>query len=159
MDDQSTSEERADLFDRIMSARILRPFLPFYRKYKEPLLYLFFGGVTFFLNLGLYWLFAHPLGVDPLVANIISWVLCVGFAYITNRVWVFREKARDARGIVREAVSFTAGRLATLGMEELVLWLGIEVLHIHDIAIKVVAQILVIVGNYVISKWVVFRKR
>ena len=159
MNENNTSEARGDLFDRLMNARLLRPLAPFYRKYKEPILYLFFGGVTFFLNIGLYWFFAHPLGVDPLVANIISWILCVGFAYLTNRIWVFREKAHDAKGIVREAASFTAGRLATLGMEELVLWLGIEALHIHDVIVKVVAQILVIVGNYVISKWVVFRKR
>ena len=151
--------EKPDLFDRIMSWKLLRPLQPFYRKYKEPLLYLFFGGLTTLLSIFLYWLFAHPLGLDPLVANIISWILCVAFAYVTNRTWVFADKAHDPKGILREAASFTAGRLATLGMEELVLWLGIEVLHIHDIAVKVVAQILVIVGNYVISKWVVFRKR
>jgi putative flippase GtrA len=147
-----------DVFDRIMSWKLLSPLQPFYRKYKEPLLYLFFGGLTFFLSIGLYWLFAHPLGLAPLVANALSWVLCVAFAYVTNRTWVFKEKAHDSRGIVREAASFVAGRLATLGLEELILWLGISVLGISDIAVKVVAQVLVIVGNYFISKLFVFRK-
>ena len=151
-------EYRPDIFDRIMSSRLLKPLYPFYRKYKEPLLYLFFGGLTFFLSIGLYWLFAHPLGLAPLVANALSWVLCVAFAYVTNRTWVFKEKAHDSRGIVREAASFVAGRLATLGLEELILWLGISVLGISDIAVKVVAQVLVIVGNYIISKRFVFRK-
>ena len=151
--------EKPDIFDRIMSWRIFRPLLPFYRKYKEPLLYLFFGGLTFFLSIFLYWLFAHPLGLDPLVANVISWILCVAFAYVTNRTWVFSDKAHDRRGILREIFSFAAGRLATLGLEELILWLGITVLGVNDVLVKIVAQVLVIVGNYLISKLFVFRKK
>ena len=149
---------RPDIFDRIMALRLLRPLRPFYEKYKEPLLYLFFGGLTTLLSIFLYWLFAHPLGVPPLAANVVSWILCVAFAYVTNRTWVFRDKARGAKGILREAASFTAGRLATLGLEELILWLGISVLGIGDLVVKIVAQVLVIVGNYVISKFLVFKK-
>jgi putative flippase GtrA len=147
-----------DIFDRIMSWKLLSPLQPFYRKYKEPLLYLFFGGLTFFLSIGLYWLFAHPLGLTPLVANAFSWIICVAFAYVTNRTWVFKEKAHDSRGIAKEATSFVLGRIATLVLEEVVLWLGISVLGINDIAVKVVAQVLVIVSNYFISKFLVFRK-
>ncbi|MBR3554956.1 MAG: GtrA family protein [Oscillospiraceae bacterium] len=141
-----------------MALRWLRPLRPFYEKFKEPLLYLFFGGLTTLLSIFLYWLFAHPLGLPPLVANVISWVLCVAFAYVTNRSWVFRNKARGAKGILREAASFTAGRLATLGLEELILWLGIAVLGVGDLAVKIAAQVLTIVGNYVISKFLVFKK-
>ena len=77
--------DKPDIFDRIMNLRVLRPLLPVYRKYKEPLLYLFFGGLTTVLSIFLYWFFAHPLGLEPLVANVISWILCVAFAYLTNR--------------------------------------------------------------------------
>ena len=150
--------QKPDFFDRIMAWGFLKPLQPFYRKYKEPLLYLFFGGLTFFLSIGLYWLFAHPLKLDPLIANGISWIICVAFAYITNRTWVFTQKAHDGQGIIREAASFTAGRIATLVLEELILWLGITVLGINDIVVKIIAQVLVIIGNYVISKWLVFRK-
>ena len=150
--------DKQDIFDRIMALRWLRPLRPFYQKYKEPLLYLFFGGLTTLLSIFLYWLFAHPLGLSPLIANVISWVLCVAFAYVTNRTWVFKDKAHTAKGIVREAASFAAGRLATLGLEEAILWLGIKVLGVNDLIVKIVAQVLVIVGNYVISKFLVFRK-
>lgn len=149
---------RPDIFDRIMAWRLLRPLRPFYEKYKEPLLYLFFGGLTTLLSIFLYWLFAHPLGMTPLAANAVSWILCVAFAYVTNRTWVFKDKARGLRGIIREAASFTFGRLATLGLEELILWLGISVLGVNDLAVKIAAQVLVIVGNYVISKFLVFKK-
>ena len=150
--------DRPDIFDRIMALRLLRPLRPFYEKYKEPLLYLFFGGLTTLLSIFLYWLFAHPLGVPPLAANVVSWILCVAFANVTNRTWVFRDKARGAKGILREAASFTAGRLATLGLEELILWLGISILGVGDLVVKILAQVLVIVGNYLISKFLVFKK-
>ena len=151
--------DKKDIFDRIMNWAPLRPLEPFYRKYKEQLLYLFFGGLTTLLSIFLFWLLVHPLGITPLVANIISWILCVAFAYVTNRTWVFSEKAHSTSGVVREAAAFTAGRLATLGLEELLLWLGIDIFHLNDMAVKIVAQVLVIVGNYLISKLIVFRKR
>ncbi len=137
----------------------LKPLRPLYEKYKEPLLYLFFGGLTTLLSIFLYWLFAHPLGLPPLAANPVSWVLCVAFAYVTNRTWVFRDKAREPLGILREAASFTLGRLATLGLEEGLLWLGITALGFPDLPVKIAAQVLVIVANYVISKLLVFRRR
>ncbi len=151
-------KDKLDIFDRIMAWRCLAPFRPCFQKYREQLLYLFFGGLTFLLSVFLYWLLAHPLGLTPLLANGISWVACVAFAYLTNRTWVFSRKADCGRGILKEALSFAVGRLATLGLEELILWLGIEVLRIHDLIIKIAAQVLVIVGNYLISKWFVFKK-
>ena len=93
--------EKHDIFDRIFSLKLLSPFHPLYRKYKEPLLYLFFGGLTFFLSIGLYWLFTYPLRLTPLVANALSWIICVAFAYVTSRTRVFKEKAHDSRGIAR----------------------------------------------------------
>ena len=147
-----------DIFDKIMCLRIFQPLQSFFYRFREPLLYLFFGGISFLLNIVLYWIFAHLLYINPLIANIISWILCVAFAYITNRAWVFSNKAIGVKGIVRETMSFVAGRLATLGMEELILYLGIMVLGINDIAVKISAQILVVICNYVISKWFVFKK-
>ncbi len=151
-------ENKPDIFDRILAARVFAPLRPFYKKYKEQLLYLFFGGLTTLLSIFLFWLLVYPCGVPPLAANVVTWVLCVAFAYVTNRTWVFADKARDARGIVREALSFAVGRLATLGLEELILWAGIDLLGFGSLPVKIVAQVLVIVGNYVVSKWLVFRK-
>jgi Predicted membrane protein len=151
------SNGRPDIFDRIMTSRVLRPLQPFYQKYKEPLLYLFFGSLAFFLSIGLFWAFTVPLGMNALTANVVDWVICVVFAYLTNRTWVFKNKAQDVKGIVRECSSFMLGRLGTLALEEAILWLGIDFLRINGMAVKIVAQVLVIVGNYVISKFFVFR--
>ena len=79
-------EEKQDILDRIMNLPVLRAVNPFYRKYKEQLLYLFFGALTTFLNLFVFWVTAKIL--PPLWANVIAWVAGVIFAYVTNRIWV-----------------------------------------------------------------------
>ena len=94
----------------------------------------------------------------PNTSNNISWVIAVAFAYITNRTWVFTEKSHTFKGITREIISFAAGRLLTLFMENGIIWLFIDVLGIGVILTKVVGQIVVIVTNYFLSKFLIFRK-
>ncbi len=150
--------EKRDVFDRLMSLRLFRPLYPFYAKHKEILLYLLFGGLTAVVSLSSYWVCYAPLHMNVLLANIVSWVAAVTFAYTTNRLWVFTQKAYGLQGVLGEMVRFFGGRLATLGMEEVILWLFVEQWHFDSMAVKVVAQILVILANYVISKLLVFRK-
>ena len=147
-----------DIFDRIMEWKILSIFNPFYKKYKEVLLYLIFGGLTTFISIGSYAIFDIGMHMDPMIANIFSWILAVLFAYITNRIWVFDSNAEDMNGILREMVSFFGGRVATLLMEEVILYVGIKLLSMNSIGVKVAAQILVLIGNYLISKLFVFKK-
>lgn len=125
---------------------------------REVLAYLFFGVLTTAVSLISY---AVPvaLGMDALAANIISWILAVLFAYVTNRRWVFHSEARALRERVREIVSFYGGRLFTLVMEEVILFVCIKLLHQNEYLVKIFAQVLVMVGNYVISKVFVFRTK
>ena len=78
-----TDMKKPDIFDRIMDLGIMKPFKPFYIKYKMPLLYLFFGGLTTVLSIFLFWFFS--LKMSPLIANIISWIVCVIFAYCCDK--------------------------------------------------------------------------
>jgi putative flippase GtrA len=149
---------KQDIFDRILAANILGPLQPFYQKHKEALLYLFFGGLAFLLSIGLFWMFIDLLGMAPLWANVLDWIIVVIFAYVTNRTWVFNDKAYDSEGVLRECGAFMVGRLGTLVLEEAVLWIGIDMLKINSIVMKIVTQVLVIIGNYVISKFFVFKK-
>lgn len=151
--------EKQDVFDRLISHRLFRFFQPFYTKHKEPLLYLFFGGLTTLVSLASFAGAEHLLGLPPLVANVVSWILSVAFAYITNRIWVFSHKAEDAQGIFREAISFAGGRVLTLFLEEVILAVGIHTLHMNSFLVKMIAQVLVVVSNYFISKLFVFKAR
>lgn len=147
-----------DIFDRIINLRPLRPLQPFYRKYKEQLLYLLFGALTTIVNLATFAFCSYSLHIKVLISNIIAWVVGVIFAYVTNRIWVFASEVKGGSAVLKEIVSFTAGRLATLLMEEMMLWVGIDLLGINSMVVKVIAQIAVIVGNYIVSKLFVFKK-
>lgn len=140
-----------------MEFPILRIFEPFYRKYKEVLLYLFFGVLTFIISIVSYGLLAIKL--DVLIANILSWILAVIFAYITNRVWVFDNIAAKGRNSIYEMLRFITGRIFTLIVEELILYFFITRLEMDKIIVKIIAQIIVIVLNYIISKLLVFNRK
>lgn len=150
---------REDIFDRIMGLPGLRILKPWYSKHKEVLLYLFFGGLAVFLNLGLFVFFTKNLGWGDLFANVVDWIICVLFQFITNKTWVFAAETDSTKGLVAQLTGFFGGRLLTLLLEELILGIFIVGLHWNRIAVKLAAQIFVIVANYVISKFFVFKKK
>ena len=96
--------------------------------------------------------------MNALVANIGSLILAVAFAYITNRIWVFDSNASTAADFIKEITSFIGGRVVTLVIEELILFIFITNLGMNSMLVKIVAQVIVIVLNYVISKLIVFKK-
>ena len=148
-------EKQEDIFGRIMALPLLSKFAPFYKKHKSVLLYLLFGGLTTVVSIGTYALFL-PV-VSPLIANIFSWVAAVTFAYVTNRTWVFASKEKGL-AIIQEAFAFYGGRVFTLGLEEVVLYVFITLLFFPPLTVKVFAQVIVLILNYVISKLFVFKK-
>ncbi len=142
---QTPNENKKDIFDRLMA-------------HKEGLLYLFFGGVTTLVSYFIFWLFLTPLGCNELVANLISWVLAVLVAYLTNRTWVFSATAKGVRAISLEVLSFYGSRVATLLLEEGILFLFVTLLALPAMPVKIAASVLVVILNYVLSKLMVFRK-
>ena len=152
-------ERRKDIFDRLMELPPLRPLQPRWRKYREVLLYLLFGGLTTLISIIVFWLCNRPLGLNEHIANAVSWVLAVLFAYLTNAAWVFFARPGSRGEALRQLLSFYAGRLATLGVEELILLVFVTWLKLDSMLVKIAAQVVVIVLNYVISKLLVFRKK
>ncbi len=147
-----------DIFDSIMHLPVFRIMEPVYIKYKEVLLYLMFGGLSFVLNIVLFILLNGLLHINELGANVICWVACVLFQYVTNRTWVFDGKTDTAGELIKQMESFFGGRIFTLVVEEAILAVFITWLKFNSIAVKIAAQVVVIVLNYIISKMIVFRK-
>ncbi|MCD7854969.1 MAG: GtrA family protein [Clostridiales bacterium] len=126
--------------------------------------YLFFGGLTTIVSIGSYAIFSNalsaegkisPLGVQ--LANVFSWILAVTFAYITNKLFVFESKSFKPEVIKREAASFAAARLFSLGVEAL--WLFVlTYLGVNDKIAKVSGQVFVVILNYIFSKLFIFKK-
>lgn len=151
-------EPKADFFDRLMNHPPFKVFQPFYIQHKEVLMYLLFGGVAFFLNIGLFALLDRVVGMNELVNNAICWIICVLFQFFTNRTWVFDGHVDSTAEFMRQALGFFGGRIFTLVVEEMLLAIFITWMGCNAIAVKLVAQVIVIIQNYFISKVLVFRK-
>lgn len=155
-----------DIFDKIMDWKIFGWLRPFYVKNKEMLLYLFFGVLTTavsFVTAGISKVLLEQAGIGKggvsTTSTIISWICAVTFAYITNRIWVFESEAEGKKAIISEAASFYGGRIFTLLVEMFMMWLGYSLLSFNYWVTKIVANVVVLILNYVISKLVVFRKK
>ena len=128
-------------------------------KYSDVIAYLIFGVLTTVINIAVYWAAARLLGMATVPATVIAWVAAVLFAYLTNRRWVFHSEASGPREIVPEILRFFAARLATGIFDWVFMYLTVDRFHWHDVAMKVIANIIVIIGNYVLSRTVVFRRK
>lgn len=120
---------------------------------KEILLYLAFGILTTIVSLGTYLFLTRIVAFGFYYANSISWVIAVSFAFYTNKKVVYKDKGKT----FEKAVMFFLSRALTLGMETLLLYYGIEKLSLNDFATKLLVQVFVIVGNYLVGKLIVFR--
>jgi len=150
--------EKKDIFDKIMSLPGLRRFYKLYARHKQILLYILFGGVATVVSIGSFVICESTFGMNELVANVISWVLAVATAYATNRTWVFGSKVKG-KGIWLEMAAFFSGRVLTLLMESAILLIFVTWLAFPAVWVKVAAQIAVLVGNYFISKLIIFKKK
>lgn len=130
-----------------------------YRKYQEAIDYLFWGGVAFVLSMVLFYIFANMMMIEEQIANVITWIICVIFTYFTNRTFVFKSKTIGIKAITKEFTEFTTARLATLVLENAVLFICIDLLLWHNMIAKLIGQFLVIVSNYILSKLWIFKKK
>lgn len=109
------------------------------------------------VNVGSFIFLNKSLSLNELVANVISWIVTVLFVYVTNKLWVFKVDVKTKKGAIFQILSFFTGRLGTLFLEEAIIFVFITKMDLNSTIVKIVAQIIVIVANYVISKLVVFR--
>lgn len=130
-----------------------------YKKYEEGINYLIWGFIAFLLNVVLFYLLVNVCYMQELIANVISWVICVIFAYFTNRVFVFKSQNKDAQSVGKEFMQFVGARVGTLLLEEAVILIGITLLHGNNMIVKLIGQVLVIVSNYVLSKLWIFKEK
>lgn len=130
-----------------------------YQRYQDFILYGVFGVLTTLVNIVVYWVMAHPLHLPTMPSTIAAWVAAVFFAYITNRKWVFHSEAHTRREIVKEVSSFFVCRLATGVVDWGCMWLFVDVLQLNDVVIKTMANVVVILLNYVASKMVIFKSK
>ena len=109
------------------------------------------------------------------VAQVIQWIAAVLFAFVTNKKWVFTDADKE-ESTAKQLGLFAAGRVLTFALDYGVTYFGalvmckvlpmfnkVELLgrewNLNEMGAKVVAAIIVIIGNYFFSKILVFKKR
>ena len=131
-----------------------------YYKYKEIIIYIIVGGFTTLVSLLSYYIcieFLNPNNPILLqIANIISWICSVTFAYISNRKFVFRSKEKN---ILKEASKFFSSRLLTLLLEAGFMFVFVTLLKGNAKIAKIIVQIFILIFNYIFSKIIVFNKK
>ena len=141
----------------------------FVTEHRQGVLYLVFGGLTTLVSILSFALFNALLGDERyLLSNLLSWVLAVLFAFFTNKHLVFASRSNDKKTLLTEGGKFLGARLFSLGLEELILWIMLDLLAMENLVIltiitgeliaKVVATIVVVAVNYAISKFFIFKK-
>ena len=131
-----------------------------YHKNEELWNYLIVGGLTTVVSLVTYFVctstFLDPQNkIELQIANIISWIFAVSFAYITNRIYVFKSKSKK---IFKEVTSFVGSRILSLLMDMFTMFIIVTVLNGNDKIGKIVSQVIVTIANYLLSKLFVFKK-
>ena len=134
--------------------------LNLYKKYKEIINYIIFGILTTLISLLTYYILTNTI-LNPYnqkelqIANTISWIISVTFAYITNKLYVFNNKNKIN---IKEITKFYTSRLTTLLIDIILMHIFVIKLNFNDKIIKLINQIIVIILNYIISKLLIFKK-
>ena len=138
----------------------MKKIIKIYQSYKEIINYLIFGVLTTIISLLAYYIsvytFLNPLNkLELQMANIISWILSVLFAYFTNRRFVFKSKEKKLKS---EFFKFILARLSTLFLDMIIMYTSVSLFHFNDKLMKIVSNVIILIANYVLSKLLVFRE-
>ena len=133
-----------------------------YLKYEEIINYLIVGILTTIVSLGTYFLFVNTFLSDKSdlsiqIANVLSWICAVTFAYFTNRIFVFKSKSQNKEKI-KEFIKFYSSRIASLIMDMVLMYILYSLMHIDDTISKLIVQVFVTIANYILAKILVFKK-
>lgn len=132
--------------------------LHLFYKYKEVLLYLFFGVLTTIVSFVSFYFSSEIFKIHYLISNVISWIFAVGFAYVTNRIWVFESKTKGIKSILKEMLTFVNCRLLSGVIEMITLFILVDIFIVGSMYAKIFTQIIVVILNYVFSKLIIFKE-
>ena len=128
------------------------------KKHREIIAYVICGGATTLVSLVTYYLFVEFIfnvnnAFELQLTNVLSWIISVAFAFVTNRIFVFQSKASP----IKEFFKFYIARIGTLLIDMLLMYLFVTIASFDDMVVKTIVQIVVIVLNYVFGKMLVFK--
>ena len=123
----------------------------------EVISYVLFGILTTFVGIFAYWL-SISVGTGIVLANTISHIIAVSFAYITNKIWVFKSPDFSSNVVFKEYFMFGSSRIISYVLDTILLVFLVYMLYFDPLISRVFTSVLVIIINYFISKKIVFKK-
>lgn len=130
----------------------------FYDRHESVLLYLIVGALTTAVSLVTQYI-PKLMGFPTEVNTTVSWICAVTFAFFTNKVWVFKNESNTKKDWLGQAAAFYGARLVTYFLELGFMILTVRVLSQNEYIMKLIAQVFILVINYLFSKLVIFRKK
>lgn len=129
------------------------------RKHRELISYLFWGVMTTVVNYTAYTLLTEVMHIYYLTGTVIAWAVSVLFAYFVNKLFVFRSRDWAWRVALRELWQMVAARLFSLGLEMAIMWFFVDTLQCNHLVVKLAANVVVVIVNYVLSKFIIFKPK
>ena len=127
-------------------------------KFKPIIMYGIVGCMATAINIGVYLLCYKLLCITNVISNILAWIISVLFAFIANKLFVFESKDLSRFVFLNELLKFVLARLSTGLIDILIMFITVDVMGLNAAVWKVVSNIIVIIGNYILSKFLVFSK-
>ena len=127
-------------------------------KYWDVLTYLFFGVLTTVVNYLIYLPCFNLLHWSAGLSNVLAWIVAVTFAFVTNKPFVFKSHDWSAKVVWPEMTKFVGCRIGSGVLETAILLITVDLLHCNGNVWKLVTAVLVIILNYIGSKFLVFKK-
>ena len=124
---------------------------------KEIILYILFGTFNTVIGFLFYVLFIY-LGLIPFVANTIASCIVIVFSFITNKIFIFESKSRDKEVVSQEVSNFFGARFVSLFAESFLIQF-LVIIGVNHILAKIITSIPIILANYLVSKFIVFKKK
>ena len=149
------------LFVSIIYVALRKKIWAIYDKFKEIFNYIIVGVLTTIVSLVSYFIFSRILNIDKtiyfIIANTLSWILSVAFAYITNKIFVFESKTKGNEAC-KEVIKFVSSRILTYLIDLGLMLVFVKLIHLNNDISKLIVQFVVLVLNYILSKLLVFKK-
>lgn len=126
-------------------------------KHRDIIIYLFFGGLTTLVNFLVYFPLYNWVEMSGTLSNVIAWSIAVIFAFFTNKPFVFKSYDWSSKTVIPEFAKFISCRIGSGLMETAAIWLFVDLLMWNGNGVKIIVSILVVILNYISSKWLVFK--
>lgn len=131
----------------------------FAKQYWDIISYLIFGVLTTVVNYLVYLPLYNAVGLSAAVSNAIAWAASVAFAYLTNKPFVFKSHDWSMKTVIPELIKFVGCRVGSGLAETLIIYITVDLLSFNGNIMKLITSVIVVVLNYIASKFLVFRKK